>query len=137
MALGTNLDPNQLSILAGQLAGAIAPGSIGAAAGGIAAQMGQATIMGQEGAASQDQLRDLVNRLTVEGADTTGLKIGPDGKITFTGEVPKNPDVQEAVARTKNTDVGGGNQTTNPFYQRLQGGEVTGLPDYLLNKSQI
>ena len=120
--MANGLDANALSVLAGQLAGAIAPGTTGAALGGIGAQMAQSKVLAQEKQGQQQQLLQLVNQLTGEGAETTGLTVGEGGELKFTGKVAPRTDeaqVQSSLDTQSAPAQGGGNQTANPFFNLL------------------
>ena len=125
MANGINQEA--LAIMAGQLAGAIAPGSIGAGLGAVGAQAGQGNILASAAADRQTQLRQLINSLTADGTQTTGLTLGEDGTIKFTGQAAPRTEGTEigspvqGALDTQNVPVttGGGNQTTNPFFNLL------------------
>jgi len=121
---GINADA--LAILAGQLAGAVAPGSMGAAFGQVGAQAGQANVMAKRKGEQQEQLMQLINQLTGSGAQTTGLTVGEGGEIKFTGKVAPKTDEVEIQSKLDTQPKGGGNQTTSTFYNLL--GEQKQLP---------
>lgn len=127
------VNSDALAILAGQLAGAIAPDTIGARLGQVGTQMGQSKILASDAEQKRQQMLDLINGLTGEGATTTSVKVTPEGKLSFTGESSPNidnlqPTTQAATqpqpqAQTQpvapQISQGGGNQTANPFLQLL------------------
>lgn len=129
---------NALASLLGQLAGAVAPGTIGARLGGVGAQAGQANILAQQRAQQLEQLQQFLggmDQLTAPGTTTTGLKMGDDGGATFTGTIPgvtpaadvTTPQTPVTAAPTATTpapvqDVsleGGRAATTSPFFRVL------------------
>lgn len=124
------MDINALASLAGQLAGAIAPGSSGAAMGQIGAQMAQGQVLAQQKQNQQQQLLQLVNQLTGEGAETTGLTVGEGGELKFTGKVAprtNETEIQSSLDTQSAPAQGGGNQTTNPFFNLLGGANKASL----------
>lgn len=132
----TGGDPNattgqygdMLSIMLGQLAGAVAPGTIGDRLGQVGAQQGQSRIAAGAAQDQQQQLVELLSGLTGSGVDTTGVKVGPDGSLQVTGTAAPTTETvnteqagqvaqqaQTALAPVGLTASGGGPQTVAPF----------------------
>lgn len=121
---------NQLALLAGQLAGAIAPGSMGAALGQIGTELGQAKIAEQSGKTSQQAFLESLQGLTGDGVSTTGVTVGDDGtlKITGTQAPTENIASQETIQTGQNLKAipdqpvaqGGQAGTANPFLESLK-----------------
>jgi hypothetical protein len=95
------MDPNTFAAMMGQLAGAIAPGSTGAALGQFGAQMGQAGTISQKQDQQKQQLIKILQGLTPEEYDTTGVKINPEtGQLSISGAPAVNKRVLGSTSPT-------------------------------------
>ena len=122
---------DMLSIMLGQLAGAVAPGTIGDRLGQVGAQQGQSRIAAGAAQDQQQQLVELLSGLTGSGVDTTGVKVGPDGSLQVTGTAAPRVDQVELSGEGQTLgserpgsvppggvaplNTGGGNQAAAPF----------------------
>ena len=132
------INADALAVLAGNLAGAIAPGSIGAGLGAVGAEANQGNILAANAEQRRQRMQELIKQvggLTGEGVTTTGLNINPDGSLKVTGTAAPRLDATgaEVTAPQPTTSAsaiapqptaapattGGGNQSTSPFFNLL------------------
>lgn len=130
-----NLSADAWASILGQLAQVIGQGkTVGAGLGQAAQQMGQASIMAKKQSEQRQMLEQFLGGLTGEGVQTQGVTVAPDGSLKVTGTLaaPRTEATGEAAptqtptttatpSPVRDVSLGGGTQTTSPFYQRLQG----------------